>query len=375
MNVDELQSVQSRERQASSLQHLRGSFYEEAGEYIGELRAERDQRAAASDNPFDDEEIERLTDEIRTAERTVESIYERRVGKVVKLASIAAAGMPCDDGGLTTEEERLFEALVDRIERNRESVLAVLDGEAPPLDCTPADGADAPDAATGSGQPGGTEAPSAAREGTTAPGEAGPSGGPDRVESRDDPDTDAVADRGPGTVPDPAADTAPHGDVGGDGSGPSPPDDPLDVDAEPATAGTEPGAAETGGPASGESFDLGSAMGESGGGADEGGSGPAPRDKRGEAAPAGGAETAVTGQGGASAGGQGDASTPVGVSPDTDPAADEPIERTTVRVTADVGGIYGVDGRSYDLSAEDVVTLPTPNAENLVSKRAAERLD
>jgi DNA replication factor GINS len=163
--------------------------------------------------------------------------------------------------------------------------------------------------------------------------------------------------------------------VGGDGSGPSPPDDPLDVDAEPATAGTEPGAAETGGPASGESFDLGSAMGESGGGADEDGSGPAPRDERGEAAPAGGAETAVTGQGGASAGGQGDAPTGVEASPDTDPAADEPIERTTVRVTADVGGIYGVDGRSYDLSAEDVVTLPTPNAENLVSKRAAERLD
>ena len=73
MNLDELQSVQSRERQASSLQHLRASFYEEAGEYIGELRAERNAAATDSDNPFDDPEVERLSDDIRTAERTVES--------------------------------------------------------------------------------------------------------------------------------------------------------------------------------------------------------------------------------------------------------------------------------------------------------------
>jgi DNA replication factor GINS len=51
-----------------------------------------------------------------------------------------------------------------------------------------------------------------------------------------------------------------------------------------------------------------------------------------------------------------------------DPVEEEPIDRTTVRVTVDVGDIYGVDGRSYDLSAEDVVTLPTQNAEGLVSK-------
>jgi len=367
MNVDELQSVQSRERQASSLQHLRASFYEEAGEYIGELRAERNRKAVASDNPFDDEEVERLTDEIRTAERTVESIYERRVGKVVKLASIAAAGMPCDDGGLTTEEERLFETLVDRIERNRESVLAVLDGESPPMDCAPADGADVPDAATGSGQPAGAKAPPATRDETTAPDEAEPSVGPGPVESGETPGSDAVPDRTPDAVADAAVDTEPDGDVGGDGSRPAPPDDPLQGDAEPTAAGTGPEAAETDGPTSGEPFDLGSAMGGGEEGDHEGASGPAPRSERGEAAPAGAAGTGVPGQGDAPAG--------VEPSPDVDSVEDEPIERTTVRVTADVGGIYGVDGRSYDLSAEDVVTLPAPNAESLVSKHAAERLD
>jgi DNA replication factor GINS len=51
------------------------------------------------------------------------------------------------------------------------------------------------------------------------------------------------------------------------------------------------------------------------------------------------------------------------------------IPRTTVRITADVGEIVGADDRDYDLGSEDVVTLPSPNADVLVEKDAAERLD
>jgi DNA replication factor GINS len=308
MNLEELQSVQSRERQSSSLQHLRASFYEEAGEYIGKLRSKRTERAAESDNPFDDPEIERLSDEIGTAEQTVESIYERRVGKVVKLASIAAAGMPCDDEGLTTEEERLFETLVDRIERNREYVLSVLDGESPDLDCTPAP-ADGAGTTTDTDPAAGTDDPSGTSDGARA-GEATPTG-----------------------------------------SRPTPPDRPPNEGVEPTGTG---GADEPDGPAADEPLDLGSAMG---GSADAGGD----PDGRSDPAPTGEPSGEVIG------------ADPDGDEPDGD--GDEPVERTTVRVTADVGDIYGIDGRSYDLSAEDVVTLPTPNAESLVSKQAAERLD
>jgi DNA replication factor GINS len=60
-------------------------------------------------------------------------------------------------------------------------------------------------------------------------------------------------------------------------------------------------------------------------------------------------------------------------STDGAPAAD-PDERTTVRITADVGEIYGVDDRDYDLAAEDVVDLPADNAAPLIEKEAAERL-
>ena len=53
--------------------------------------------------------------------------------------------------------------------------------------------------------------------------------------------------------------------------------------------------------------------------------------------------------------------------PDTD--------RTTVRITQDVGEVFGVDEQTYHLSAEDVVTLPEVNATPLVERDAAEPLD
>ena len=40
-----------------------------------------------------------------------------------------------------------------------------------------------------------------------------------------------------------------------------------------------------------------------------------------------------------------------------------------------MGHPLGVDEREYDLASEDVVTLPTPNAEPLLDRDAAERLD
>ncbi|MWV39638.1 hypothetical protein [Natrialba sp. INN-245] len=128
MNLDELRSVQSKERQKDSLQNLRPSFYQEVGEYIADLEDERDRVAEQVDDPFSSPEVGRLTDEIETAKDVVEAIYERRMGKLVKQASLAAAGMAADDEGLTAEEADLFDDLVDRIESNKTRVLDVLEG-------------------------------------------------------------------------------------------------------------------------------------------------------------------------------------------------------------------------------------------------------
>jgi len=283
MNVEELRSVQRTERQKDSLQHLRDSFYQDVADYIAERKADRKRVAADADDPFSSPEVSRLTDEIETAEEVVESIYERRVGKIVKRATFAAAGMAAEDEGLTSEERNLFDDLVARIERNREAVLDTLAG-----------GTDAADD-------------------TDAPADRV---GPEPPTSEPEPSVDGE--------PDPASDRAPDPDdllaeaMGGEA------DSPADAVAD-ATAGDRdvpPDESPTDAPSAGASPDE-------------------------SPAPDGGATDA--------------------------PASD--TERTTLRITRDVGEIFGVDEREYDLASEDVVTLPTPNAEPLLDRDAAERLD
>lgn len=305
MNLGDLQSARSKERQKDSLQHLREDFYTDVGTFIAELRTERERAAEAADDPFDAPEVRRLTDDIKTAENTVEAIYERRVGKLVKLASLAAAGMPAEREGLTAEETDLFETLVDGIESNRAHVLDdVLAGE---------NGAD-PTAETTS-----TEAePSAADAGveTASPNATGPDATPEATDAADVSNTEATPTEADGGVS--AADAMgmtnePHDDS---------PDANPTIDESSSDAPTET-----------------------------------------ERALAGAEDRAPTGA---------DDRAPAGAGDET-PTSD--TERTTVRITRDVGEVFGVDEHTYHLSAEDVVTLPEVNATPLIERDAAEQLN
>ena len=123
MDLDQLQSVRDRERQTDRLQQLRESFYEEAADFVADLRAERDAAAEEAADPFDSPRVNRLTDRIRTAEQTLEAIYEKRVGKVVKAATFAAADLPAEADGMTKEEADLFDTLVDEIEAKLDNLV------------------------------------------------------------------------------------------------------------------------------------------------------------------------------------------------------------------------------------------------------------
>jgi DNA replication factor GINS len=328
MNLDELQSVQARERQSSDLQHLRSSFYREVGEFIEDLNQQRARLVEEADDPFSDPEIRRLTDDIETAEGTVEAIYERRVGKVVKKASIAAAGMPIEDDGLTSEEEALFEDLVERIESNREAVLTLLDGDSPSVSCSIDD------------EP-------ASSDRTDAPSEAG--------RSTADPDPAPTTDEGVNAA-----------DLMGDGAdptteAPSPEDDLASPQTDSSPMADRPPdptppstSAEDSAPSSGN---VGSPPTVSADPSENRQSRPDETPGMSASEPTPEPETQSRTSGTEST----DGSLPG-------------LPRTTVRITADVGEIVGADDRDYDLGAEDVVTLPEPNADVLVKKDAAERL-
>ncbi|MFB6120565.1 MAG: hypothetical protein ABEJ68_05550 [Halobacteriaceae archaeon] len=237
MNLDDLRRAKNRERETDSLQELPDSFYADVAEYIRERKATRADLAETVDDPFSSEDITRLSDEIETAEQIAESLYERRVGKVVKQASFAAADMGGgEEGNLTAEERDLYRDLVDRITQNKHRVLDVIAGDTDATAHTePNDDAERP---------------------SSAP--------PSSPEAESESGVDAA-------------------DLMGDG------DDAGDDD-----AGQKDGADDA---------------------------------------------------------------------------------RTTVRITRDVGEIFGVDQRTYTLETDDVVTLPDENAAPLVKQDAAEPLE
>ncbi|WP_254821435.1 hypothetical protein [Haloglomus halophilum] len=438
MDLDELRSAQSRERQASQLQHLRDGFYEEAASFIRGLRTERERATANSEYsyPYDDPEVQRLTNEIQTAEEVVESLYERRVGKVVKMASFDAAGMAVDAEGLTTEESDLFETLVGDIESNRGRVLDALAGTA--------GGDGSPGAGGGAGSASepaaGNATPTDAGHEQAAPDEDGPvhigsgpaADGP--VSTADEaarPDGEAPPEQAPtpasespeAAAPESAQETStaeapPRGDArthDASGDAGPPGGDAMDAasamggsadddSAAPADPEATADATSTADPTS--TADASAAAGSDT--ADEGGhQAVPPADGPPGADPDQGSETrAPTGTdavGGVTAADTSDPTSGTDTSDTTDGrsseaagpphgepssdagggsaaapsnAADEPgASETLVRITDDVGEIFGVDGRAYDLSADDVAVLPTDNAELLVENGDAESLD
>lgn len=280
MDLDELQRVRDAERSTDSLQGLSESFYADVADHIADLKEQRDRAAERADDPFGDPEVQQLTGEIDATEQVVESIYERRVGKLVKLASFAAADMPADEEGLTTEERALFSDLVDRIEDNRTRVLDELAAEEP-----------------------------------TEPAQ------------EDEP----IPDSG-------ARDAAVAEEVGLDAE-----PDPMDGSSDPGDAGTgiEPESeSESGSEPEVSAADL---MGEEGHTPEPAGPDRATVEDERDGEPDTGSESGV--------------------------------ERVTLRITRDVGEIVGIDDREYDLTTEDVVTLPETNAAPLVQRDAAERLE
>lgn len=132
MDYDRIQATHRKERQKDSLQHLDSTFYQDAAVFLEDLHAQRQRVADASDDPFSSPEVQKLTDQIETIEETLESLYERRMGKIVKAASFKAAGMSVDVDATTTEEHALFNSLVTDLEENREHVLSTIENGAEP---------------------------------------------------------------------------------------------------------------------------------------------------------------------------------------------------------------------------------------------------
>lgn len=123
MDLEDLRQTQADERRSEKLQELSDTFYEDAAAYIEDLREDRD----ACDDPYSDE-ARRLDDALSSARQVTEAIYERRVGKVVKMASLAANGHTASEDRMTREEREMFDSIVSEIRANQKRIEDTLEG-------------------------------------------------------------------------------------------------------------------------------------------------------------------------------------------------------------------------------------------------------
>ena len=322
MNLDELQSARDRERQTDKLQQLRESFYEDAGEFIQQLQTERERAAERAENPFDSPQVKQLTDEINTAEQTVEAIYEKRIGKLVKAASLDAAGLPSEADGLTAEEQDLFDALVTDIKSHRNRVLDVIDGVTPSSQTESNDAE--PAASPGSN---GVSAADVMGGGSELSEQERRDGDLSHEEGRDEPKI-ATSQESSGSET-----ATPAGTAGSETTPAKPAENQTPPEQHHPPEQFEPVEPEIR-----EAPNTEQPVRNDGG-----------LDTTSAKAP----EATATGE----EAGSGD------------------VHRSTILVTDDVDTFMGFDGRDYDLASNDVVTLPSTNADLLVERDVARPLD
>jgi len=123
MNLEDLREIQIEERTRSDLQPLLDSFYVDVSKYLQDLRVERENSLEGSIDAVDAKTVRRIEDEIKTVGEVVEAIYDRRVGKILKGASLTAAGLGKRDGSLAGVEVELFRDLVELLQKNRIEIL------------------------------------------------------------------------------------------------------------------------------------------------------------------------------------------------------------------------------------------------------------
>ena len=115
MNLDDLRLIQVNERRSEGLQELERDFYGQVRAYIKAL--EEDKRNMEAPQAM------KIDDELRSVRSVIEGIFNRRIGKIVKMASLRASGSQESPKGVTPEELDLFEQLTDLISRSRAIIL------------------------------------------------------------------------------------------------------------------------------------------------------------------------------------------------------------------------------------------------------------
>jgi len=120
MDIEKLWELLHKERNTASLQMLPETFHEDVREYLKKLE---DEKLEAGGERGRSELVE---DEIRNARMKAEDIIQRRIGKIVKLASSGMGTLPKE---MLEEEAKIFEGVKNYVEQGKERLFALLSSE------------------------------------------------------------------------------------------------------------------------------------------------------------------------------------------------------------------------------------------------------
>ncbi len=95
MNLDDLKVIRSNERSTRKLTQLKPDFYVDVKTYLDSLRTAKDQKKK---------------DELENALSVIEAIYDKRVVKIIRLASLRAKGL-VENVPLTGEELQIYDGI------------------------------------------------------------------------------------------------------------------------------------------------------------------------------------------------------------------------------------------------------------------------
>lgn len=118
VDYEAIKSKLDQQRRANTPVHLPPHFYEDAHDYLDELRDEYE--TAHARDPAS-KEVRILQDELFRAREALNDLFDARSKRI--LSHTLSKGSDLDTGDLTAEEEHLFEGVRELVDETREHVL------------------------------------------------------------------------------------------------------------------------------------------------------------------------------------------------------------------------------------------------------------
>lgn len=115
VDLKRLRDILRKERKMDELIELEDNFYLKIGKYIRDLEEEIKEKE-------DENKREMLKDEKESALTFVEKTFERRTGKILRLASLSLKGLNVDENNMTSEEKNIFSSLSKQLKKGRKRI-------------------------------------------------------------------------------------------------------------------------------------------------------------------------------------------------------------------------------------------------------------